>query len=94
MTPPDNITKFDYFAAHETLSDFDHPDINFPTTLWKEIDLALNGPVPEGHSWATHPIEMFRRDANTRASIKFMRAVAMVQASNAATQVNQPKLTP
>lgn len=94
MNQPNNITKFDYFAARETLADFDDPTVNFPGNLWKEIDLAVNGPVPEGHSWATHPIEMFRRDAVTRASMKFMRAVAMVQASNATTQVSQPQPTP
>lgn len=85
-------TIIDYFAARETLSDLD--DMQGLPDWWKALDLAANGPLPDGQTWSSHPIEMFRRDAAVRASVKFIRAVAMVQASQSAHAVNKSTVTP
>lgn len=65
----------DRFAAHETLSDHDHPDVLMPD----KIAIALAGPRPEG-DWFTNSLEWLKWEALYRARLRYIRADAMLKA--------------
>lgn len=67
---PEGMTLRDYFAASETL-DEEHLTIDGA--------VALAGPKPEG-DWKTNPIEWYKWEAKWRATVRFIRADAMLKA--------------
>lgn len=75
VSGPTWILLRDYFAAHEKLSDHDHPDVPMPDT----IAIALAGPKPGG-DWFTNSIEWLQWEALYRAKLKYIRADAMLKA--------------
>jgi hypothetical protein len=63
----------DYLAAHETLSDFDHPEEQMPHTGC----VALAGPQPDAKDgWEAQ----FIWNAKWRAKLRYLRADAMIEA--------------
>lgn len=69
----------DYFAAHESLSQFDHPEVDVPDSL---ANVLANRPRP--FPWSTSSLaeylENLRWEAEWRAALKYLRADAMLKA--------------
>lgn len=70
------MSLLDYFAAHETLAEFDNPDCSIPVAAYERY----GGKAPEG-GWSKNALGMLERDAKVRAALKYMRARAMVEES-------------
>ena len=69
------MTLLDFFAAHETLSDFDHPETSGPPLGVAEL---LAGPAPDKCNGNT--VARYEWEALWRAKLKYIRAVAMLKA--------------
>ena len=65
------MTLRDYFAAKETLADFDHPEVCVSSALTQ----VLAGPEPTDGDMLEH----LKWEAKWRAALKFMRADAMLK---------------
>lgn len=65
----------DYFAAHETLADWDDSD----AFMSKETGEILAGPMPAG-GWSGNKIEMFQWEAKLSAALRYILADAMLTA--------------
>lgn len=76
-----NPSLLDLFAAHETLADWDSPDVTIPTGMSN----ALAGyECPDHGAICSTPeqwLAMLQWDADWRAALKFLRAGAMVRRS-------------
>lgn len=75
------MTLRDYFAATETLTEWDNPEAQ-PIQAMCE---ALAGQPKPSHGWACSSpdqwLTMFRWEAKWRAALKYIRADAMIAAS-------------
>jgi hypothetical protein len=69
------MSLLDYFAAHDSLSDFEADC----AVVSKELCVALAGNSPSGDR-RTNPLEWFKWDSKLRAKMKFIRARAMLEA--------------
>lgn len=69
----------DYFAAKETLAEWDHPE----AVVSQSMGEALAGPRPQ-HGWSCKDpeqwIAMLRWEAAWRSALKYIRADAMIAA--------------
>ena len=68
-----------WFAGHEQLSDYDHPDIQVP----KDMMTELAGPTPKRSDFKSDRlfvIACLRWDAKWRAEPRYIRADAMIAA--------------
>ena len=75
------MTLRDYFAAHETLADWDQPGLVFP----KEAAELLAGPRPECGK-ETDLLEFALWEARWRAALRYIRADAMLAMRNQSDQ--------
>ena len=78
VTPAESVSGMslrDYFAAHETLAEWDHPEAVFS----KSVAESLAGPMPEG-GWSKNPLETMKWEAKWRAAVRYIRADAMLEA--------------
>lgn len=83
MTTPNDggpVSLRDWFAAHETIGEFDHPENNPGPFMCQ----ALAGPMPEG-GWGgcktkDQWIAMLAWEARWRAALRYIRADAMIAA--------------
>jgi len=66
------LTKREYFAGKETLSDLDHPEAGITMTCCA----SLAGPRPQG-DWS---VEHLKWEAKWRAALKVIRADALIAA--------------
>lgn len=71
-TKTSGISLLEYFAARETLSDFDHPR----SDISMSIAVELAGPKPTFCSAK----ETFEWEAKWRSAIRIIRAKAMIEA--------------
>lgn len=74
--PHGGLSIRDWFAGQETLREYDNPEASMPVAT----GAALAGePFPEG-GWHNDPIACFKWEAKWRASLKLIRADAMLAA--------------
>jgi hypothetical protein len=68
------MSLLDWFAAHETLSEWDSGD----AIMSDKMATALAGePKPEG-GWGGDPLAMLKWEAKARSALKYIRAEAML----------------
>ena len=74
------MTLRDWFAAHETLSEWDHPKASLSENMCE----ALAGRPKPNHGWSCETPEQWlditRWDADWRAALKYIRSDAMLKA--------------
>ena len=68
------MTLRDYFAAKETLREWDNPDALISTTLAE----ALAGEKQPKGGWSKDPVGMLKWEAKWRAAMRYIRADAML----------------
>ena len=66
----------DWFATHETLNDFAHPEAVMPKKL---AETLAGEPAPKG-GWTVDPLGMLKFEAKWRAALRYLRADAMIAA--------------
>lgn len=80
-----NPTLIEYFAAHETLSEFDHPE----SSVNLKFCQSLAGPKPVVGNCETQPV--WEWEAKWRAKLRFIRAKAMVEEAERIREESEPK---
>lgn len=68
------MNTIEYFAAHETLNEYDHPESSGVNLKFCE---SLAGPRPAVGNWDSQPI--WEWEAKWRAKLRFIRAKAMAE---------------
>jgi hypothetical protein len=72
------MTLRDYFAAHETLGDWNIQEVNMPSD-WADLLAGYKRPVND-------PIGWLRWEADWQSALKYIRADAMLRAREKGTQ--------
>ena len=72
----EGMTLIDYFAAHETLADFDQTNACMSKS---DAEKLAGSPRPEAGPDCADPLAIYRWEAKWRAALRYLRAEAMVE---------------